>query len=66
MRKFCKDYIELCKESGKFYKEHWKGVIVMNVVVIGAEYAWFFRDQIKETIKDKLEEKRYKKVEEEA
>ena len=40
MRKFCKDYIELCKESGKFYKEHWKGVIVMNVVVIGEEYTW--------------------------
>ena len=66
MRKFCEDYFELCKESGKFYKEHWKGVIVMNAVVIGAEFAWFFRDQIKETIKDKLEEKGYKKVEEEA
>ena len=66
MKKFMKDYWELTKMSGKFYKEHWLGCIVMTGVLTGAQYAWFFRDQIKEKLEDKLEEKGYKKVEEEA
>lgn len=41
MKEFWKDYVALCKESGKFYKKHWKGLIVLNVAVIGAEVAWF-------------------------
>ena len=41
MRQFFKDYGELCKETGRFYKKHWKGVIVLNAVIIGAELAWF-------------------------
>ena len=53
MKNFFKDYADLCKHSGKFYKDHWKGTIVMNVVVGGVTYAWLCRD----TIKEKLEEK---------
>ena len=41
MKEFWKDYLELCKESGKFCKKHWKGVIVLNVAIIGAELAYF-------------------------
>lgn len=41
MKQFWKDYGELCKETGRFYKKHWKGVIVLNAVIIGAELAWF-------------------------
>lgn len=41
MKEFWKDYGKLCKESGRFYKEHWKGVVVLNAVIIGAELAWF-------------------------
>lgn len=41
MREFVKDYIELCKESGKFYKKHWKGLLVLNALIIGGEYAWY-------------------------
>lgn len=41
MREFVKDYVDLCKDSGRFYKKHWKGVILLNAVIIGAEYAWY-------------------------
>ena len=39
MREFVKDYIALCKESGKFMKKHWKGVLVLNAAIIGIEVA---------------------------
>lgn len=41
MKQFWKDYGELCKETGRFYKKHWKGVIVLNAVIFGAEVAYF-------------------------
>ena len=41
MKQFWKDYGELCKETVRFYKKHWKGVILLNAVVFGAEVAWF-------------------------
>ena len=40
MKEFVKDYVELCKGSGKFYKKHWKGLIVLNALIIGGELAW--------------------------
>lgn len=55
MRKFWKDYAELCKATGRFYKEHWLGCIVLNTAIIAGEFAWIFRDAIKETVKDKFE-----------
>ena len=41
MKQFWKDYWELCKESGRFCKKHWKGYIVLNAAIIGAELAWY-------------------------
>lgn len=41
MKTFLKDYVELCKEAGRFYKKHWKGAILFNAAIIGAEFAWF-------------------------
>lgn len=41
MKGFWKDYSKLCKETGRFYKKHWKGVIVLNAVIIGAELVWY-------------------------
>lgn len=41
MKNFWKDYGGLCKETGRFYKKHWKGVVIVNAVIIGAELAWF-------------------------
>lgn len=54
MKEFWKDYYKLCADSGKFYKKHWKGVAIFNAAVIGAELAWFFRDQIKDSLKEKF------------
>lgn len=41
MKEFWKDYGKLCKETGQFYKKHWKGVVLLNAVIIGAEVAWY-------------------------
>ena len=42
MKDFWKDYWELCKEKGKFYKKHWKGVVVLNAAIIAAELGYFY------------------------
>ena len=55
MKKFWKDYADLCKESGKFYKKHWLGVIVLNAVIIAGEFAWWNRDEIKDYVESKIE-----------
>ena len=54
MKKFFKDYVDLCNQSSKFYRDHWKGTIVMNIVVGGAIYAWLSKDVIKEKLKEKF------------
>lgn len=54
MKKFWKDYANLCKESGNFYKKHWLGVIVLNAVIIAGEFAWWKRDEIKDRVKSKI------------
>lgn len=41
MKQFWKDYGELCKDAGRFYKKHWKGCVVLNLVIIGAEFAYY-------------------------
>lgn len=41
IKAFAKDYGELCKQTGRFYKKHWLGVVLLNVAMIGAELAWF-------------------------
>ena len=41
VKEFAKDYGELCKQTGRFYREHWLGVILLNAAMIGAELAWF-------------------------
>lgn len=41
MKEFWKDYGNLCKESIGFCKKHWKGVIVLNAAIIGAELAYY-------------------------
>lgn len=57
MKGFVKDYAELCKAAGGFYKKHWKGVVVMNAVIIAGELAWFYKDQIKDAIEEKFHKK---------
>lgn len=57
MKEFVKDYVELCKDSGRFYKKHWKGVILLNAVIIGAELAWYTykANQLNNCMKEYLE-----------
>ena len=54
MKAFFKDYWDLCKQSGDFYKKHWKGTLVLDAVIIGGELIYFYKDEIVETVKEKL------------
>lgn len=54
MKNFWRDYAELCKLSGQFYKKHWFGVIILSVLVGLVEFCWFARDYIKDIIKSKF------------
>ena len=61
MRKFWKGYAELCKAAGRFYKKHWLGCILVNVVGVAGEFAWFYRDVIKDTLISKSVKKNEEK-----
>lgn len=63
MNNFVKDYVDLFKQTNNFYKNHWKGVIVMNVVVGGVGMAYICKEEIKDKIKNKFHKE---KSEEEA
>lgn len=39
MKKFFEDYKELCKQSGRFYKNHWLGTLVVTAVGLGLSIA---------------------------
>ena len=39
MKKFFEDYKELCKHSGRFYKDHWLGTAIVTVVGLGLSLA---------------------------
>jgi hypothetical protein len=54
MRKFWKDYAELWKLSGQFYKKHWLGVIVLSVIGFVMGVCWLLSDYIWEGIKCKF------------
>lgn len=54
MKTFMKDYAQLCKDTGKFYKKHWKGAILLNAAIVGAEMVWFNKNRIKNSIESKF------------
>lgn len=54
MKAFFKDYWNLCKDAGDFYKKHWKGTLVLNAVIIGGELIYFYKDDIIDAVKEKL------------
>ena len=60
MNKFFKDYVDLCKQTGNFYKDHWKGAIVMNVVVSGVTMAYMCKGEIKDKIGNKFHKEKAK------
>ena len=57
MKTFFKDYGELCKTAGNFYKKHWFGTIVMNVVVSGVMIAVTWPKELKEEVVDNIRDK---------
>lgn len=60
MKKFFKDYGELCKQSGKFYKDHWLGTIIMSVASGAITLAVMAGPEIKEKIEDKVHSIKHK------
>ena len=65
MKTFFKDYGQLWKDTGKFYKKHWLGTIITNVVVCGIVVAVTWPKELKEPFVDGIKNKfkRSKKVE---
>ena len=53
MKDFFKDYKELAVDTGRFYKKHWIGCIVLYVVISAVKAGYIFRDQIKDKLKEK-------------
>lgn len=55
MRKFWNSYMELCKHDIGWLKEHWKGYILMSImlyaVVAFGFFGWLCREMIVEKIK---------------
>ena len=57
MKTFFKDYGELLKQTGHFYKKHWLRTIVMNTVVSGAMIAVMWPKELKEAVADNIKDK---------
>lgn len=51
---FWKDFAEITKSNLRCIKKHWFGYIVLVLVIIAGESAWFFSDQIKDSFKKRL------------
>ena len=56
MKDFWKDYGELCKSSGRYYKKHWKGLRLLNAAIIKIEIK---QDKYKTKQFDKKKKKKY-------
>lgn len=52
MKEFVKDYVELCKHSNQWMKKHWKGYTLLCLLTVGGEFAYFYKDEIKDKIED--------------
>lgn len=65
MKDFFKDYLKLCKDCGKFYKRHWKGVIILNIVCIVVMFIPYVYNKIEEKMLSKWYEERAKEMDNE-
>ena len=69
MKTFFKSYAEYQKNvtelSKVWYKKHWKGTVVINILILVATIVWVFHDEIKEKVL-KVNRKRDNKIETEA
>lgn len=53
MKKFFKDYWELCKHSLRFCKKHWFGMTVLTIVCMAVSFMPFAVLEIREKIEMK-------------
>lgn len=53
MKDYFKDYLKLCKDCGKFYKRHWRGTIVLNIVCIVGMFTPYIFNKIEEKMLSK-------------
>ena len=53
MKDFFKDYKELAVDTGRFYKKHWIGCIILRTAICAVAAGYIFRDQIKDELKEK-------------
>lgn len=54
MKKFFKDWLEISKQTGIFYKNHWFGTLVFEfVTVFGILAAMVGVDKLKEKIQER-------------
>ena len=57
MKTFFKDYGQLCKQTGSFYKKHWLGTIITTIVSCGLTIAVFWPKELKEAVADNVKSK---------
>ena len=57
MKSFFKDYGKLWKDTGRFYKNHWLGTIIMNMVVFFVSVFLFWPKELKRAFIDGAKDK---------
>lgn len=57
MKGFFKDYGELCKQAGSFYKRHWLGSIIMTLVTSLVSIMVFWPKEFKQEVADEIKSK---------
>lgn len=60
---FWKDYGTCLKVYDNWLKKHWKGYLVFTGILMGLERLWFFREDIRDGIEEKVETLKSKKQE---
>lgn len=60
---FWKDYGTCMKVYGNWLKKHWKGYLVFTGILMSLEGLWFFREDIRDGIEEKVETLKSKKQE---
>lgn len=58
MNKFWSDYKEVCDVTKSFYKNHWKGTLMLNVAIIGVMAGVTYVNLNKDAIKAKFTKKK--------
>lgn len=65
MKIFFKDYLEICKDYGKFCNRHWKGIIILNIVCIVVMFIPYVYNKIEEKMLSKWYEEKVKEMDNE-